>query len=118
MEVIDTTDFNPTYNGTRVSEIARSFYKGEELDIPDSHMGMILSFYENRTIDGEIPNFDNFFDFDENGNAEYKNKSPKAWKSIIKGEKDSSLTESEEQKIRLYNQMEEDKRIQQSKSQY
>lgn len=115
MEIIDITDYNPTYSGTKVSEIASRFYEGEELDIPDKHIGMILSFCETRTIDGDIPDFNNLFDFDENGNAMYKNKSPETWMEIINGEQDSRLTDGEEQKIQLYNQIERDRRIQKSK---
>lgn len=115
MEIIDITDFNATYNGTKVSEVARRFYENEELDIPDRHIGMILSFHETRTINGEIPDFNDFFEFDENGNANYKNKSPKTWMEIIKREKDSGLTHGEEERIRLYNQIKRDRRIQESK---
>jgi hypothetical protein len=116
MDIIDITDYNPTYNGTKVSEITRRFYEGEKLDIPDKHIGMILSFYETRTINGDIPDFNDFFDFDEDGNTKYKDKSPKAWLETIKGEEDSSLTDDEEQKIQLYTQIERDRRIQESES--
>lgn len=107
MEVIDIENNEATYQGTPVSEIAERYYNGENINIPNNHLGMILTFYQTRMIDGEIPDYDEMLNY-ENGSAYYKNNSINDWIKRINND-NHNLTEYEEQAIELYAELQRDK---------
>jgi len=107
MDVVDLSDYEPTYKGRDVDEIVEAYYNGTELDIPDEHIGSLLSFYDTRTMEGEMPDFDDFFEDEIGGEKVYKGKTVSEWIEIINDD-ESDLDEEEEEIISLYNDVQRD----------
>jgi hypothetical protein len=107
MDVVDLSDYEPTYKGRDVGEIVEAYYNGTELDIPDEHIGSLLSFYDTRTMEGEMPDFDDFFEDEIDGEKVYKGKTVSEWIDIINDD-ESDLEGEEEEIISLYNDVQKD----------
>lgn len=107
MEIIDIDDHEATYQGRKVSDIAEDYYDGEDIDISDEHLGMILTFYQTRTINGGIPDYDELFEY-KGDTAYYENKPINAWVQEINND-EHDLDEYEERAIELYSSLQRDK---------
>ena len=114
MKVIDLSDDSPTYNGRDVGKIAKDFYDGERLDVPSPDLGRILTFYQTRMINGQYPDFDNLFDF-EHGNPKYEGRTLDEWSESMV-ENDHQLDDYESEAIRIYRDLQRDRRYLDSNS--
>lgn len=108
---IDLESGDAKYKGNNIQKIAEKYYRGQKLDIPDEELLVILRFYQNRTINGKIPEFYQIFSR-ENGSAKYKGKEINDWMKMSKREMiQAGLSEDIIEIINLYYMFQKDGKL-------